>query len=791
MGAKKGGLVLSVLAGAVILLIDLYGYHHLRASPSFPPGTRAKEILRMDGTEIRGIDDIDWLLPRKAPGDPVELLIKTPQGEELSRVTLLPMKDSFPYLVIYLLIGFFTAGIGFVCLLLRPDDVRTRFFYWLSLTFASALILTGGHRLITDAWPSYLPGAFFYVSYAFALPLMLLFFLSFSERPQRTVRIAGLASGLLFSAVLVWAFLKSTQSPSVDTFRSIYVPVYTAFRIFSVVIMFLSIFVLVSPFRNAGLRDVRESFKWIILGLLLSLVPFCFLYQLPRVLLRRPLVPEEFAALFFIFAPLSVIFSIFRFRLFNFELVIRRSLVYSILTVFTVGLYMLSVQVFNQLFVRWLHVRSWGATAAGVLLAAAMFRPAQSRIQGFVDKAFFRQSFDYRRSLKAFAEGAREIADRKRLVDFFLETLDSILPLERAGICVHDVSGEVAEVYLESGDCAGLLDQDASCFEPGTVLATRRAAGPSVGADFSRESWLIRAGWELIIPLSFKASPICGVLGLGLKKSGQTFSREDTDLIDGLAGELAVHLERIRLHEEVISERASREKLDELNRLKTEFISTFSHELRTPMSSIQSLAEMLGSGKVKDRIRRDALLGTISAESGRLSRMIHNILDFGKIEHRAKTFSFRATDIREVINEALEVFRHELDARGFSVEVDVPDRPVVIEADRDAMKQALINLIDNAMKYTAATKEIGIRILEEPSRVEVQVWDRGIGIPEDEREKIFEEFYREPRGVRLNPKGVGLGLKIVKHIVESHGGRVLVDGGPGHGSTFRLVFPKP
>jgi two-component system phosphate regulon sensor histidine kinase PhoR len=309
--------------------------------------------------------------------------------------------------------------------------------------------------------------------------------------------------------------------------------------------------------------------------------------------------------------------------------------------------------------------------------------------------------------------------------------------------------------------------------------------------DFGEEARLIAAGWEMIIPLAFKASAIKGVLGLGRKKSGQTFSAEDLELVDGFTGELATHLERIKLHEEVIAERASKEKLDELNRLKSEFISTFSHELRTPMSSIQSLAEMLESGKIKGEARREELLGTIAAESGRLSRMIHNILDFGKIEHQAGALDFRTTDIREVVREALEVFRHELDSRKFAAEIDVPGRPVLLEADRDALKQCLINLIDNAMKYSSETKELGVRLLEEPGKVEVQVWDRGIGIPESEREKIFDEFHRAPQGIRLNPKGVGLGLKIVKHIVEGHGGEILVDDGPGTGTTFRLIFPKP
>jgi two-component system phosphate regulon sensor histidine kinase PhoR len=258
-----------------------------------------------------------------------------------------------------------------------------------------------------------------------------------------------------------------------------------------------------------------------------------------------------------------------------------------------------------------------------------------------------------------------------------------------------------------------------------------------------------------------------------------------------MATELTINLDRLGLQEEVIYEKASKEKLDELNRLKTEFISTVSHELRTPMSSIQGLAEILQSGKVKDKDKREQFLNLMASESGRLSRFLHNVLDFGRIEQRLKTYQFQRTDIVTLVHEVVAVFEQTLDDQGFTPELRLPQGPLYLEVDGDAVKQALINLIDNAIKYSAEKKVLGISILDRERELEIQVKDQGIGIPMEEQEKIFDKFYRVAQAEKLSPKGAGLGLKITKHIMAAHQGEVRVKSEIGTGSTFMLIFPKP
>jgi two-component system phosphate regulon sensor histidine kinase PhoR len=322
------------------------------------------------------------------------------------------------------------------------------------------------------------------------------------------------------------------------------------------------------------------------------------------------------------------------------------------------------------------------------------------------------------------------------------------------------------------------------------VWARRGATNTEEQVDVSLSEALKELEYEVVIPLPFKSGALAGAAAAGKKKSGARWSGDDIELLATMTGELASGLERVRLQEEVIYERASKEKLDELNRLKTEFVSTVSHELRTPMSSIQGLTEILQDGKIKDKAKREEMVALLASESGRLSRLVHNILDFGKIEQQAKTYRFERTEVRPLVEEAIQVFRHKLEEGGFDVRQDYPPAPVFLSIDRDSVKQVLINLIDNAIKYSAERKTIAISLVESEREVEIRVSDQGIGIPGSDLDKIFDKFYRSTGAAGINPKGVGLGLKIAGHIMAAHHGEIGVESRPGEGSTFRLVFPK-
>jgi two-component system phosphate regulon sensor histidine kinase PhoR len=322
------------------------------------------------------------------------------------------------------------------------------------------------------------------------------------------------------------------------------------------------------------------------------------------------------------------------------------------------------------------------------------------------------------------------------------------------------------------------------------ILARRSAVTTDKGLDFSEEIFLENNKMEMVIPLQFRLTDLKGYIIQGRKKSGERYNREDIALLQTMSQELALNLERIRLQEEVIYEKAEKEKLRDLNRMKTEFISSVSHEMRTPMTSIQGLSELLLEKSVKSREKQEELLGVMAGECTRLSRLLHNILDFGKIERKTKQYSLKETGLVSVVKNTVKLHEHRLKSLGFRLETEFPSGEIRIKIDEDALTQVLTNLMDNALKYSAEEKELKISVVSEKDKVKIQIRDKGIGIPPREQDRIFDDFYRFSEAARMNPSGVGLGLKISRHIMEAHGGEIEVRSEPGKGSTFTLVFPR-
>jgi signal transduction histidine kinase len=225
----------------------------------------------------------------------------------------------------------------------------------------------------------------------------------------------------------------------------------------------------------------------------------------------------------------------------------------------------------------------------------------------------------------------------------------------------------------------------------------------------------------------------------------------------------------------------------QLNRLRSDFVSGVSHELKTPLTLIRLYTETLLDEEQFRPEERKGFYQIILRESERLTHLIERALDFGRIERREKQYHLEEGNLAPSIAQTIQVYGEYLKRRGFSVETNLAPALPAVAFDPDAVAQAVVNLLDNAAKYSGDSKFVGVRLLAEDSAVVFEVADRGIGIPTEEREKIFQQFYRS--GTRSGKGGYGLGLYLVKHIMDAHGGRVEVQTEVGRGSRFRLVFP--
>ena len=227
----------------------------------------------------------------------------------------------------------------------------------------------------------------------------------------------------------------------------------------------------------------------------------------------------------------------------------------------------------------------------------------------------------------------------------------------------------------------------------------------------------------------------------------------------------------------------------ELAQLKSEFVSNVSHELKTPLALIRMFAETLEMNRVPSEEKKREYYGIIVQETERLTRLINNILTFSRIESGRKEYHMRRTDLNSIVEEVMSIYGFHLEHKGFASETVLSEQHVSAHADEEAIAEALINLIDNAMKYSAEEKFIAVRTGARDGECFIEVEDRGLGIDEEHQKKIFEKFYRVSEGLVHTAKGSGLGLSLVDAIMRAHQGRVELKSTSGQGSRFRLCFP--
>lgn len=226
----------------------------------------------------------------------------------------------------------------------------------------------------------------------------------------------------------------------------------------------------------------------------------------------------------------------------------------------------------------------------------------------------------------------------------------------------------------------------------------------------------------------------------------------------------------------------------QLASLRSSFIAGVTHELKTPLTSIRLLAETLRMGRTQGPAVAEEIAGTIVEESERLSRLLDNVLSFSRIEKGVQSYRPVEIVLPEAVNRAVQRFQYILQQGEFRLLEETDDEPLRVYADADALAQALLNLLSNAVKYSGASREIRLGLRAHRDEAEISVTDRGIGIPASEQRRIFESFYRVPEAAP-ETTGAGLGLALVRHFAEAHGGRVTLVSEPGKGSTFSLWLP--
>jgi signal transduction histidine kinase len=226
-----------------------------------------------------------------------------------------------------------------------------------------------------------------------------------------------------------------------------------------------------------------------------------------------------------------------------------------------------------------------------------------------------------------------------------------------------------------------------------------------------------------------------------------------------------------------------------LNKLKSEFISNVSHELKSPLTSIRMMTEMLHNNRVQTEERKSTYYSAMLEESEHLSHLIDNILDFSRMDDDRKKYDFTDVNLDELLTKFLESTREMIPEPGFDIRYNSPDKVPVIKGDKNAILQVFYNLIDNAIKFSGTSRQIDVRLFSEDDELLFCVKDSGIGISSKDQAKIFDRFYRGEEPQRLGIRGSGIGLTIVQKIIEAHKGHLTLESKHGEGSTFCVHLP--
>lgn len=397
-----------------------------------------------------------------------------------------------------------------------------------------------------------------------------------------------------------------------------------------------------------------------------------------------------------------------------------------------------------------------------------------------------------RRWLEAGPEGASEGEALARAVDWLWQSWRSGHTVEpgSSGRRSLDYGGtSVTVVWHASGDRLTALAADpshqrrrwlepaiGSVQEPGVRITIADAEGRTVLGQRSPD-----ASSESLRVASTTGLPWTVVVANADVEADLQFAQRRRLMMAGLAALALLVIAGTYL----IGRAMSRELA--VARLQSDFVSAVSHEFRTPLTSLTQFTEMLVENDSLPAETRRRYYQAQARATGRLSRLVESLLDFSRMEAGARPYRLEPLDAAELARAVVEEFRLESAGKDFTIECDAP-AGAMVHADREALSQALWNLLDNAVKYSGPSHIVRVDV-EQGREVALRVRDRGPGIPASERKLVFRKFARGSAARVGNVRGTGIGLAMVRHIVEAHGGRVTVDSEPGSGSTFTIVLP--
>lgn len=749
-------------------------------------------VLSWDTLPIEIPEAVEFLADIRSIGKSVSVEIERNGAAHVEAITLIPFYTSPRFLIISSIVGIIIWLIGVFIHWSAQPDLTARVLQWTMMAFATAILITPGVITPVDI-TSFIDRILFFFSYIGVVALFFFFTLLYPKSKTSSTALAGFLT--FFPAVLLAGVLSYLQ---VQQIRSGFLQNFYEFQVlFDVFQGMLFVYVggavvcILMSFKTAGTAEERKRMEWIVWGLCIGSAPFLFLHILPQLLISRYLIPEEYATIFFLAIPFSFSISFLRYHFLDIEVLINRSIVYTLLSILGIIAFTLAFLLVTSAFKTHALFEEYLAVAGVSLLMALLFAPARDRLQRVIDETLFSARVNFRTSISSLSARFHGSLTTEDLYRTLADGLARFLPVRNLGVYEYDGSGLQRRAASGDGTPAWVA-LPVKQVSPGApvlwIVPGSVAAG--IPANESMTPWLEDAEFSTVLILTDESTSVIGAIGLNTKTRNDKIQREEVDLLLTAGAQASEVYARLKLQQRMFLEAEERTKLRELSELKSYFISSVSHELRMPLTSIRMFAETLRLGRVTGGRKKKEYLSIIEGETERLGRLIENVLNFSKIEKGIKEYKFEQVDVASIGKKAAAALRYDFDSVGGVLQVRVSRKLPALEADGEALQQVILNLLSNALKYSVGrTKRVRLAMMVKGGSVIIEVSDNGIGIAKEELPSIFEKFYRVRDDRSRQVGGTGLGLPLVRHVVEAHGGSIDVRSTVGKGTTFTVKIP--
>ncbi len=777
-------------AGAPIEVVEEHGSILVGAifAPAAAPEVQPGDILaEWDGKTIQVPELIEYLADRSSIGTEVPVVVRRGTRDISTSVRLIPFYHSLRFLVISLFVGITVFGVGLFLLLIRPEDLSARALHWALITLGTTIMGTWG-AVNPAAVGSYIVRSVWFISYLGVAVSFLFFTLEFPSIrfPKLTraswllaVVVVGLGAGF---AEIQLSAMASGSIKKLETFQLL----FDVFHVSLLVFIGGGLFNIARTTMQVSSNEERRKMYWVLWGLSIGAAPYLLLHILPQVLLSQYLIPEEFTTIFFLAVPVGFAIAVLKYHLFDVEVMINRTIVYGVLSFFIIMGYAIVVLLVASVIGEEVVFERYFAVAGVTLAIGLVVNPLRLKLQRVVDEVLFPARANFRRALTGAETLLQSALNRSQLFELLVKAVHGIVPAETIAVYeTRDMAFACAAFHGSAPTIELLLDPQIR-----KELGSKQLLVQSDAVRTNR--WPVSNGnmiWPVCVPLRSQTSDVLGVLVLRQRLAQEKYDEDELAFLLSVAAQGAEILRRLLLQEKIILAQDERCRLEDLSNLKSYFISSVSHELRMPLTSIRMFAEMLRLQRTLSPRRRREYLEIIEGESERLSRLIGNILDFAKIERGVKEYHFMPVRAEKIVKRAVLAMRYQMLQQKARLRTNVQPRLGSMMADADALEEAVLNLLSNALKYSIQKKEIDLSVFMERKKLIILVSDKGIGISESELPNIFDRFYRVQDNRTRQVGGAGLGLAVVKHIVEGHHGTISVKSVVGEGTTFRLELP--